>query len=288
MKQLSIYLCMLYIVCFCNGNGGDLMKLIAERDSLKAITDKQEIELKTNNTAIQAINSVLDSIAVQEGLIFTSSSRETPITKADALRNLEHFQSVIDQQRQKITDLQAQLAENPEDANLKGIIEHLNQQLLAKDAQIAALKQELSRKDVDISALKKMVESQRLKIDEQSEAIAQLDKKNQAQNKALSNQDKYINTGYVLIGTKDDLKRKGVLKGKKLLVDGALDKTKFARVDIRNFKEISFEAKHPRILTNIPSSAYTWTTSSKHQFTLHITNVTAFWSVSNFLIIQTN
>ncbi len=288
MKQLSIYLCLLCMICSCNGNGGDLMKLVAERDSLKAMADRQQMELKTNNAAIQAINSALDSIAVQEGLIFTSSSRETPITKADALKNLEHFQAVIDQQRQKITDLQAQLAENPEDTNLKGIVEHLNQQLLEKDAQIVALKQELSRKDVDISALKKMVESQRLKINEQSEAIAQLDKKNKAQNTALSNQDKFINTGYVLIGSKEDLKRKGLIKGKKLLVDGALDKTKFARVDIRNFKEISFEAKHPRILTNIPPSAYTLTTSSKHQFTLHITNVTAFWSVSNFLIIQTN
>ena len=116
MKKLSFYCCLLYILCACNGNGGDLMKLVAERDSLKAKTEKQEIELKNNNAAIQAINSAIDSIAVQEGLIFTSSSNETPITKADALKNIERFQSVIDQQRQKIAALQAQLAENPNDA----------------------------------------------------------------------------------------------------------------------------------------------------------------------------
>lgn len=288
MNKLSLYGCLLYILCSCNGNSGDLMRLVAERDSLKAMAEKQEMELKNNKAAIQAINSAIDSIAVHEGLLFTSSSNETPVTKDDALRNIERFQSVIDQQRQKIAALQAQLAGNPKDENLQGIVEYLNQQLSEKNAQIANLKQELSKKDVDISRLKKMVESQRLKIDEQSDAIAQLDKKNKAQTTALTNQDKYINTCYVLIGTKDDLKRKGIIRGTKLLADGALDKSKFARVDIRNFKEISFEAKRPRILTNIPTSAYTLTTSGKNQFTLHITNVTAFWSISNFLIIQTN
>ena len=288
MKQLFFYLIILGFICSCNGRGGDLMRLVEERDSLKEKSAKQEQELTVSHSTLKAINSILDSISIQEGLIFSNGSRDIPVTRADALRNIERFQMVLNHQKERIRALQSQLEDSPQDANLAGIVMHLKEQLRIKDEQIATLKQELSKKDVDISKLRGMVESQRVKINEQTEAIARLGKTNKAQEVALSNQDKYLNTCYVLIGTKDDLKRKGIIKGKKLLSDGALDKSKFAKVDIREFKEISFEAKRPRILTNIPSSAYSLTTTSKRQFTLCITNPTAFWSISNFLIIQTD
>ena len=101
-------------------------------------------------------------------------------------------------------------------------------------------------------------------------------------------QDEIINKCYVLIGSKSDLKRKGVVRKNRLLADAALDKSKFAKVDIRKFREISFTAKRPRILTDVPQSAYTLTTTGNHNFTLRINDATAFWSISNFLVIQTD
>lgn len=272
----------------CNNQGGDIMQLVAERDSLKNQNEVQNEKLTAITGTITAINAALDSIALQEGMIFASDSREAPLTRLDALKNLQRFEGVLNKQKEKIAALEAQLAEQKEDKGLKGLVEHLQNQLREKDAQIAMLKSELSKKDVNISQLRREVASQRSLISEQTEAIAQLDKKNRIQTTALTKQDEVINTCYVMIGTKSDLKRRGIIKGKKLLADGALDKSKFAKVDIRKFKEISFEAKRPRILTNTPPSAYTLATKGKHSYTLYITNVTAFWSISNFLIIQTD
>lgn len=276
------------LVNSCNNQGGDLMKLVEERDSLKMQNETQNKKLTAITGTITAINAALDSIALEEGMIFANDSRETPLTRLDALKNLQRFESVLNNQKEKIAALEAQLAEQKEDKSLQGLVEHLQKQLKEKDAQIAMLKSELSKKDVNISNLRKEIASQRSIISEQTEAIAQLDKKNKVQTTALSRQDEVINTCYVMIGTKSDLKRRGIIKGKKLLADGALDKSKFAKVDIRKFKEISFEAKRPRILTNIPPSAYTLATKGKHNYTLYVTNVTAFWSISNFLIIQTD
>lgn len=272
----------------CNNQGGDIMQLVAERDSLKSQNEVQNEKLTAITGTITAINAVLDSIALQEGMIFAGDSREAPLTRLDALKNLQRFEGVLNKQKEKIAALEAQLTEQKEDKGLKGLVEHLQNQLREKDAQIAMLKSELSKKDVNISQLRREIASQRSLISEQTEAIAQLDKKNRIQTTALTKQDEVINTCYVMIGTKNDLKRRGIIKGKKLLADGALDKSKFAKVDIRKFKEISFEAKRPRILTNTPPSSYTLATKGKHSYTLYITNVTAFWSISNFLIIQTD
>ncbi len=92
----------------------------------------------------------------------------------------------------------------------------------------------------------------------------------------------------MLIGSKKDLERKGVLRKKKLVNDAVMDKSKFAKVDVRKWNEISFEAKRPRILTNIPESSYQLTTTGKRQFKLKITDAAAFWSISSFLVIQTD
>lgn len=290
MKKTLFSLCTLLAVVLsgCNNQGGDILKLVAERDSLKANNEAQDKKLTAITGTVTAINAALDSIALEEGMIFAGDSHETPLTRQDALKNLQRFEGVLNKQKEKIAALEAQLSEQKDVQGLKGLVEHLQKQLREKDAQIAMLKSELSKKDVNISRLRKEVESQRSLISEQTEAIAQLDRKNKAQTTALTRQDEVINTCYVMIGTKSDLKRRGIIKGSKLLADGALDKSKFAKVDIRTFKEISFEAKRPRILTNIPPSAYTLATKGKHNYTLYITNVTAFWSISNFLIIQTD
>ena len=271
----------------CGGGNGEFMKILAERDSLKSRSEVQQFELDLNKAVIRDINATLDSIAREAGMLFYTGSKEV-VTKADALKNLNRFQAVINHQREKIAYLQAQLDGKQGDDELRNLVEHLENQLKEKDAQIAMLKEELNKKDVSIAQLKRMVDTQRSTIEEQNEAIAQLDRKNKAQNQALANQDQYINTCYVLIGTKDDLKRKGVIKGSKLQPDAVLDKSKFAKVDIRSFREISFEAKRPRILTDIPPSAYTLSTTGKRQYILRIDDANAFWSISNFLIIQTD
>ena len=84
------------------------------------------------------------------------------------------------------------------------------------------------------------------------------------------------------------MKRKGIVKGGKLVSDAALDRTKFAKVDIRHWEEVTFSAKRPLILTNMPASSYELTTNGKGDFTLHVLNPSDFWRISNYLVIQTD
>lgn len=132
------------------------------------------------------------------------------------------------------------------------------------------------------------MESQQYTIDSQAVTINELNKRTQKQSEALARQDVILNNGYVLIGSKEDLKRKGVLKKGKIVSEAILDRSKFAQIDIRTWREVTFSAKRPRILTNIPTSSYELTTTGDKNYTLYIINPSDFWRITSYLVIQTD
>lgn len=271
------------------GNSGDVVKLVEERDSLRTITELQNNRLGSYVEMIQVINSTLDSISAQEDGIFMGNG-EMPVTKDDVRSNLTRFELILKKQRQRIDQLEKELNErNDSGAATNSLIAHLRDQIEQKDRQIANLRNELEKKNVSIAQLQEQVESQRTTITVQQATIDQLNTRTQKQGEALARQDAILNNGYVLIGSKDDLKRKGVISKKgALLSDAVLDRSKFAKVDIRNWREVSFTAKKPRVITPMPPSSYEITLNGKDNFTLTIKNPTDFWGVSNYLVIQTN
>lgn len=282
---LSAISCVLYS---CGNSNKDIMKLVEERDSLRQAQKVQEGRLDNYSKTIETLNATLDSIAYQEKMLF-SNNGEIPITKEDVKHNLMRFEALLKKQSEKIKQLEKQLSES-KDSNTQSLslIAHLKEQLNEKNLRIAQLKEELEKKNVSIARLQELVESQKTTINTQSATISELNQRTQRQNEALAQQDAILNNGYVLIGSKEDLKRKGILKKGKIVADASFDRSKFARIDIRKWREINFTAKRPRILTNMPSSSYEITTTGNRNFTLTVKNPSDFWRISSYLIIQTN
>ena len=292
ISKITTFLSMCFVstlICSCGNSGSKVMKLVEERDSLRQINREQGESLDRYSKTIEILNETLDSIAYQENMIFFNNNEELPITKENVKHNLMRFEALLKKQNDKIRQLENQLSEsNDSNAQSLNLISHLKEQLNAKNIQIAQLKEELEKKNVDITRLQEQVESQRLTINTQTVTISELNRRTQRQGEALARQDAILNNGYVLIGSKDDLKRKGILKEGKIVADAALDRSKFAKVDIREWREISFTAKRPRILTNMPSSSYEITTTGNRNFTLTVKNPSDFWRISTYLVIQTD
>lgn len=272
----------------CGHSNDDVIRLFEERDSLKKMNDSKTQLLNNYGETIEVLNATLDSICVQENMIFTNNS-ESPITKEDVKRNLLRFEELLRKQEAKIIKLEKLLtASNDSNAASLGLISHLREQINEKNVKISQIMSELEKKNVDIKILQSQVEAQKITIESQTATISELNNRTLKQGEALAKQDALLNNGYVLIGTKSDLKRKGVVKKGKLLSDAILDRTKFAKVDIRIWREISFKAKRPRILTNMPATSYELTTSGDDNFTLNIKDPSVFWRISNYLVIQTD
>lgn len=272
----------------CNSNA-NIWRIIDERDSLKAVNTAQTSKLNGYGYMIEVINATLDSISRQENMIFIGNG-ELPVTKDDVQYNLSRFESVLSTQKERINRLEYQLRiSNDSNAHSRSLIAHLYEQIEVKNQQIAQLRSELEKKNVNISQLQAQVASQRSTIDSQNATISELNTRNQKQLEALTRQDAILNNGYVLIGSKADLKRKGVITSKGTLVpDAVLDRSKFAKVNMKTWLEINITAKKPRVLSNMPTSSYELTTTGNKNFTLTIKNPSDFWRVSNYLIIQTD
>lgn len=291
MKRLSkiiLFIVSLFLLSGCGQSDKGLMALIAERDSIRQVNEEQTRRLTKINAMLETVNSTVDSIVAKEGLLFINVHGDEPLTRADVLSNLENYERLLKHQSEKLDRLQKEMEEDEDSESTSGLVSILRNEIAVKDAMIAKLKDELQHKNVDIAQLRSQLASQNSTIRRHEETIAGLNRVNKSQSVALARQDEALNYCYVLVGTKKDLERKGVVKKGKLLSDGALDRSKFAKVDIRSYLELPFSAKKPRILTNMPQQSYTLTKVGKKEFILKINNPSDFWRISNYLVIQTD
>jgi len=285
---LCITLTLMSVLSSCKDTADKTAQLEAERDSLRVKSDSATKRLQMVEFTMATINATLDSIAFEENIVFVDKESGANLTRTDALRNLEHFETIVRKQRERINELERTIQQDTTSTHLRRLLAHMKNQLDAKDAQIASLRADLNDKNVSISQLRKRVKGQSQKLRQHEETIAELDKRNAAQTEAIMRQNDALNHAFVLIATKKELKARGLLKRRKLVSDALPNASGLNRIDIRAWREVTFTAKRPRILTSMPTSSYELIDGGNHNYTLRIADPTAFWSVSNYLVIQTD
>lgn len=285
VKKFILFAILLFAVA-CTGNKSDNSQMKERIDSLEKENNRKDKDIKDMTTYVSQLADGLDSIAKQEEMLFyTNKGREGTIVDKDQLKkNLDMFEETLKQQKQRIEQLAESLkAKGEKLEKLSHLVTFLNQELDEKNAVINKLRSELENKNVNISQLQRQVTAL-------SEDNAQLNQKVETQVMALNTQTEMINEGYVKIGTKKALSDLGIISGgflkKKKVNPNAIQKGQFMRVDIRYFKEIPLNSGDPKIMTQMPASSYRITKTAKDRSVLQILEPTAFWSISNYLIIQ--
>ena len=287
-SQIIMPLLMLMFVFSCKNEKVDMQHYVAERDSILQENKNKTQQLDELNGVLSTIAIGLDSIAVQENLLFNSSGRDgVRLDKHEIAARLNGMADILARQRAKIQVLQDSLANRKASQgveHLQRVVEFLNQQLAEKDQVIRSLRADLNNSKKDITQL-------RASLSDMKSRAVRAENKTQVLTTTLSKQDDVINECYVRIGTKKQLSAAGLLKGgflqKKKVNYEDVDKSKFNAVDIRKFREITLKSNNPKILTPQPSNrSFHFEESGDGSCTLVITNPTLFWSVSNFLIIQ--
>ena len=272
----------------CSDSSKQQIVLMSEQiDSLKKINANQQADLTNLNSFIDVLSESLDSIAQQENILFfTNKGAEKTIVDRKQLKaNLDLFEQTLSNQRQRITQLTDSLRRRGANIErLNSLVSYLNHQLDEKDKLIKEMRSDLEKKNVDIAQLRNRVTKLSDDNDKLNETINR-----QAQ--ALVTQNEIINEGYVMIGTKKELVNAGVISSgflKKTKINfNSLSKDKFKTIDIRKVTEITIESAKPKILSQMPSSSYEIIKEGKDKTVLRIIDATTFWSVSNYLIIQT-
>ena len=282
MKKIVYYVIATTIIVMATSCNGGSTSTKEQLDSLQAAYDQRNADYNELNEFLGVIATGLDSIALQEGQILTPG--ESPsLNREQIKKNLDAYKQTLDTQRQRIAELEKKLKTgNANSAQMKVIIASLKQQMAQKDEEIAMLRKQVDDQNVDINSLKENVENLRQHNEMQAGLIV-------SQQETILSQDASLNTAYIKIGTKKDLKEAGLLTGgflKKTKVDFTkIDKSMFRAVDVREVEKIDIPAQNAKVMTPQPENSYRIDKIGKNNV-LSIVNPEKFWGVSNFVIIQ--
>lgn len=262
----------------CNNNknaqtadGSDSTAVVSE-----ALEDQEVAEM---SAFINSVASCLDSIQVQENMIFNHPEGTTD--KQHMLAQLRSFKELLARKQQQIDALTAKNKAQEKSskqtiANLQKMVEYLNAQLAEKTARIAELEELVQTKDV--------------KIDELRYNVKELTNESDYLKEQNYQQDKELNKRYYCVGSKKELSEKGLLKGgflkKKKVNNAAIDKSLFKTVDVRSFKTLKLQSKKPKLVSGNPQGSYTIEKNGDGTSTLTIVDAEKFWKASAFLIIE--
>ena len=195
----------------------------------------------------------------------------------------ESFQSIseyIANSKKQIDQLEADLASAKQSAaSFKGIVAGLKRDLKERTEEIQKLKTQLEEKDIKIAELDKAVSNLQSMQDSLSKVSAQ-------QAAAIKAQDEELNTAWYIIGTKKDLKAKGLKEGD--LKTARVNKSIFTKVDIREFTGLDLGSKKAKLYTSHPESSFSLDKKSATEKTLvfKIKDYSSFWASSRILVIQ--
>lgn len=251
-----------------------------ERDSLRNVIDQKDSELNDLMGTFNEIQQGFDLINEAEGRVNMLRAGAENNNSAENIReNMQFIQETLDENKRKIEELQSKLKSSSiNSAKLKDAINSLTQQLNEKNAELETLRAQLAEKDVKIEELTGTVtnlQTENTQVKQQRDETAQI----------ARNQDAQLNTAWYVFGTSKELKAEGILSKGEVL-QGNYNKNYFTQIDIRKVNVIPLESKSATILTNHPAGSYTLLKDSKGQYTLRITDVAKFWSVSKYLVVK--
>lgn len=287
MKRLCIILAVacVGILTSCTSIGpGKRVK--QERDSLLVAAHQRD-------SVLEVLATSLDSIRIQEGILTVRKDENGKPLKRDQIRqNLKLLSEVIQRQKERIEELESKLTdEGKTTAYYKTLVAQLRKDIAAKDEEILRMTRELSQKNETIAQLNTEVTTLKNDVADISAKNKEQEKKIDEQAKTITAQTVKMNTAYVMIGTKKELKKAGLLKninGGKLDPEG-IDLSLFKQMDLRKVQEFKIDSYKPKILTTHPKSSYELSVdedSDDDVSFLKIKDPATFWSMSNFLIIQ--
>lgn len=289
MKKFSIILSTILstVLLFSCGQNAEIERLQAKNDSLSNITKYSEIKIEEYLQDFNEIQENLNTIKEREKIISMQTSTGGELdgnAKEQINQDVQAMYDLMLENKQTIKNLKNKLsASGLKNSELQKTVKLFEQQLEAKDKELADMKVQLEQLNIEISDLN-------TEIADLNSDIDTLKKIEGEQKEVISDQDQKLNTAYYVYGTKKELIENGVLEKnglfKKVEFDGDFDKTYFTKIDIRNTTELTFSSKKVELMTTHPSGSYEIVEKDGKVAGFKITDYNQFWQTSKFLVIM--
>lgn len=226
----------------------------------------------------------LDSINMQEGLLYSMGNGENSDRRAEIRQNLASIKARLAANKELLTTMESKLkASGNENSVMAKTINQLKERIAAQDQKIAQLENDLASARTQIDNLNTQV------AETQEQVKVETTAKEEAQAQATAAENE-ANRVYYAIGTNKDLKKKGLLEKKFLgstkVLKGDFDSSYFVSADKRTLTSIPTNSKKVKIWSNMPAGSYEIVGEKDGPKTIKITDPAKFWSLASHLIVQ--
>lgn len=286
MKTGAYILICVSLLCSCSGSKPDgapdnLMEA-SKQELAAAVSERDKLF-----SLVRDVTCDLEEIRRLEGLLSATDKRggEDSFRRSMILADIASVKATLQKRNRQISEMESRLKESSLfNEGLQSTIDILRKQVNSQLFEIEELNRQLTDARRHIGSLNITVDSLSSTV---ATAYSELDSAKSVSVK-LENE---LNASYVIIDSKANLKKQGIietgfLRKTKVLKDGA-DKSRFRTCDKRTTEYIRIGAKKPKILTQHPEKSYSMSGKGERTF-LHILDSDLFWSLSNYLVIQTD
>ena len=259
-------------------------------DSLKSndLEAKYQEASNFNDSLLILVSDIytgLDSINMQEGLLFTPGIGDNTDRRAEIRENLSVIRQRLAENRAMLEDMEKRAAAAGADTKVfKRTIEEMKKRIETQELKIQELSAQLELANQTIEDLSNQVADTQEQLDNETMAHEET----QAQLVATENE---ANTVYYIIGSNKVLKENKVLEKKflgatKIMQGDDINYSAFVKGDKRNLEVIPVNAKDFEVKSSNDPNSYR-KEGEKGNMRLVITNKALFWQKSPYLIIET-
>lgn len=258
-------------------------ELQASNDSLIRQSEQKDVAINDFATTVNSIQSILDSIKTKEKLITENTYQmgERNTTAREQIhRDIKIIYAALLEDKERLNSLSKKLAASGQKVKeFQVLVDRLQQDITSKNQELETLRSDLERMNFAMAAAQKQIDTLNHTVADQGQQI-------QSQSTTIANQTTALNTAYYIVGTREELKSKGIIKAGKVVSD--FNRSAFKKVDITQTKEIPLADTKVKILTNHPASSFVLNKEGNKAKSLEVTDYLAFWSATKYLVVETN
>ena len=295
--RIAVILCVCaIIVAGCNTRSDELEKQNAE---LQAKSNELNKELTNRD---EFIGQVMESInGMHENLEGAREKERLLLNQTDKLEGTKKASSVEIRQGMlvQLADIDSSLKTDKKKlADLQAKVKSYKTQFASLNKMIANLKQTLEEREASIATLQTRVTELEGEVVQKNLMVAQRDSTINVQAGVITKQTTRINTGYYVIGTRRELKEKGIIAdeggflwglfGSTTILANGFNASLFSPIDKTTATKIDVRGNISEVIPKRNIACYSAAQSAdRTSSTLSILKSDQFWQ-DNYVVIITN
>mgnify|MGYP005812819611 FL=1 len=291
MKKSALLLLLLPMFMWQCTPGPSKTELLREKDSLLLATAEKEIMINRFIENLGEIEENLRIIKEKENII--SIQAEQGDVKGHAgeqiNQDIQLIYELMLKNKERIQELEKQAkSAGANNTKLNKLIANMELQLKEQAEQILVLQEQLAERDVIIGNLSQEL----IGLSYSMDSLHQVSEATRAQ---LNQTTDEKNTAWYAVGTRSELKSRSIITRDGFLFFGDtkvlkqdFDKQYFNKVDIRTVSEFPLYASKVKVLTSHPEGSFELANGQEGTLVLYVKDADAFWSISKYLVVQTN